>query len=281
MAPAPRVRYPAPMSWLLGLTSLALAFTLCGLGNTVGYHRLLTHRGFTARPWLRALLTLLGASYSGSPAFWVGLHRLHHLRSDGEEDPHSPTRGFWWAHCGWLLGSPRPWLCAPYALSGFGQQLSVLIHDLRRLAGRNPPTWHALTKDLMKERLIRLLDAPLVMPALFALQLGLAWAVGGPWGLAWLWALHVALTNASWAVNSICHTEAFGTQPYDTGDQSRDVPWLALPTLGESFHNAHHRFPRSARHGLEGGFDPSWRVIQGLERLGQVSEIWLPKKYRS
>lgn len=268
------------MSVLLSLLALWAALVLCGLGNTVGYHRLLTHRAFRAGPGVRGLFTLLGAVTGGSPLFWVGLHRFHHLHSDSEDDPHSPHKGFWWAHCGWLLGTEHPVLCAAYAVSGFGQQASILVHDLRRLAGRNPPTWHKLCRDLKEDPLLATLDKPGVMPVFFAMQVGLAWAIGGPWGLLWLWGLHAFVTNSSWAVNSLCHLPSLGHQPHDTGDDSRDVPWLALLTNGESYHNGHHRYPRSARHGLEGGLDLSWWTIAALARIGLATDVWLPRAYR-
>ena len=259
-----------------------LAATLCmGLGNTVGYHRLLTHRAFKARRPARWLLTLLGASHSGSPLVWVGLHRHHHANSDQPDDPHTPTRGFWAGHTGWLIGAQHPLPCALFALSGFGQQGALLVHDVRRIMGRNPPIWRQLCPDLMREPLMRWLDAPFVMPAQFAAQLALVWWWAGVSGIVWLWAVHVALTNASWAVNSVCHWPAFGTQPYDTGEQSRDVPWVAWFTNGEGFHNCHHRFPKSAKHALHGGPDLSWRVIQLLVATGLASEPWLPRKFRS
>lgn len=265
--------FAAVAAWFVAVTAL-------GLGNTVGYHRMLTHRSFrTVRP-IWAALTLLGALHSGSPMVWVGLHRLHHTKSDGPGDPHSPRDGFWHAHAGWLIGTSRPGPSILFALSGFGQQGALLVHDLRRLAGRNPPEWVSLCPDLREDRLMRLLDVPLVMPGLFALQLAGAWAVGGGWGVLWLWALHLALTNGSWAVNSVGHTLAFGRQTYDNGDTSRDVPWLAAVTFGEGYHNSHHRYPKSARHGLDGGPDLSWALIRGLERVGLAWDVWLPKAYR-
>lgn len=265
---------------LPSLVGLLIAVNLLGLGNTVGYHRLLTHRSFKCGPAVRYGFALLGALHGGSPMFWVGLHRLHHTRSDAEEDPHSPIHGFWWAHSGWLIGARNPLIAIAFALSGFGQQATIVWHDVKRVAGRNPPEWRSLCPDLMKEPLLRALDAPGVMPALFAVQLGAAWAIGGWWGLLWLWVLHLWLTNTSWAINSICHWERFGRQPFDTGDRSRDVPWLAAVSNGEGYHNSHHRYPRSAKHALDGGLDLSWWVILLLVRLGLASDPWLPKKYR-
>jgi stearoyl-CoA desaturase (delta-9 desaturase) len=269
------------MTSLMAICGLFGSWVLLGLGNTVGYHRLLTHRAFTARAPVRWVLTLLGAVHSGSPIVWVGIHRHHHLRSDQPEDPHTPMRGFWAGHTGWLIGSNHPLPCILFALSGFGQQLLILRHDVRFLAGRNPPIWRALCPDLVQERFMRWLDTPLVMPALFGLQVWAVWSVGGIWGIAWLWSVHVFLTNTSWAVNSVCHWPKFGVQPYDTKDRSRDVAWMAWLANGEGFHNSHHRYPKSACHGLQGGPDFSWVVIRALVALGLASDPWLPRSYRS
>ena len=276
-----RLQVSLPLAIALWCLTAFLAIQVGGFGNTVGYHRLLTHRAFKTKGWVRVLLTLAGATHSGAPMVWVGLHRLHHTKSDGPEDPHSPVgHGFWWAHCGWLIGVENPVICVLFALSGFGQQAKLLVFDLKRIAGVNPPTWRTMCRDLEQERLMRWLDAPFVMPALFAAQLSLAWLAAGWLGIAWLWLVHVLLTNGSWAVNSVAHTLSFGSAPFDNHDQSRDVPWLAALTFGEGFHNAHHRFPRSACHGLLRGPDMSWRLILLLCRLGLASDPWLPKKFR-
>lgn len=268
------------MNAILFVVTWLVAVQLLGLGNTVGYHRLLTHRAFACRAPVRWSLTLLGALHGGSPMVWVGLHRLHHTRSDQPEDPHTPTKGFWHGHAGWLVGAIHPVPSALFACSGFGQQAVILITDLRRLTGRRAADWLQLCPDLRQERLMRALDAPLVMPALFAAQLALAWAAAGAWGILWLWLVHLFLTNSSWSVNSVCHWPAFGRQPWDTGDGSRDVPWLSPLTNGESYHNSHHRYPRSARHALQGGPDLSWLVIRGLCRLGLAWDPWLPRQFR-
>ncbi|MDP6935368.1 MAG: hypothetical protein QGG40_20780, partial [Myxococcota bacterium] len=209
------------MTIAYAVAALFVSFVLLGLGNTVGYHRLLTHRAFRARPGARVVLTLLGAMHSGPPCAWVGLHRYHHMNSDREDDPHTPTRGFWWGHCGWLMGTGNPLLCLLFALSGFGQQARLLVHDLMRVVGRNPPTWRQLCPDLWKEPVMRWLDVPGVMPLQFAAQVAVAWNIGSWWGVAWLWALHLVLTNGSWAVNSVCHWSSFGEQRFDTGEGSR------------------------------------------------------------
>lgn len=265
---------------LAALASWLVASTLLGLGNTVGYHRLLTHRSFETFWPVRALFTVLGALHSGSPLAWVALHRLHHARSDGEGDPHSPRDGLFHAHCGWLIGTRNPVLCALFALSGFGQQTAILVHDVRRIMGRNPPVWLEGVPDLRDDWLMRVLDAPLVLPAVFAGQLGLGWAIGGWWGLLWLWLLHLTLTNGSWAVNSIGHWLAMGCQDFENRDTSRNVWWLAALTWGEGYHNTHHRYPRSARHGLDGWFDTSWVVIRLLGMVGLAWNVWLPRAHR-
>lgn len=271
---------PDALALAVGVALWLVAGTLLGLGNTVGYHRLLTHRSFeTPRP-VRWVLTLLGALHSGSPLTWVALHRQHHTTSDADGDPHSPRNGFWHAHAGWLIGARHPVPSLLFALSGFGQQGAILVHDLRRLLGRNPPIWRTYTRDLNDDPLMMLLDTPLVLPALFAAQLVVAWLVGGAWGLVWLWSLHLVLTNGSWAVNSFGHTTAFGEAAHDNHDTSRNVRWLAWLTFGEGWHNHHHRYPRSAWHSLGDGSDMSWWVIRLGMAMGLVRQVWLPRSHR-
>ncbi len=248
---------------------------ILGVTNTVGYHRLLTHRSFQTSKWLRAAITVMCAQYSGSPMAWVGAHRVHHTVSDTAADPHTPTKGFWFAHSVWLIGASNPIVCFLFALSGFGLQVRFLVCDVRRMFGNYPPVWRTMTRDLEKERLMRVLDIPLVMTACFAIQVAAAWLIGGIWGLAWLWCAHLVLNNATWIVNSACHWPGVGTRPHETRDRSRNVGWLALLTHGESSHNAHHRYPRCAQHGLDGELDTSWLVIRGLARLGLAWDIQL------
>src|SRR5262245_33405716 len=120
---------------ILALASLYLAILVLGLANTVGYHRLLTHRSFKTTGWLRGVLTILAAQYSGPPMQWVGVHRIHHTVSDTDGDPHTPTKGFWFAHAGWLCGTRNPLLCLLFSLSGVGLQGRFLLVDLLRLMG--------------------------------------------------------------------------------------------------------------------------------------------------
>ncbi len=253
---------------------------LLSLGNTLGYHRLLTHRAFKTHPLIRNTLTLFSAMHSGSPVLWVGLHRVHHAFSDEEGDPHSTNDGFWFAHSGWLFHTKNKWASIALALSGFGLQLRYLLNDVQRLQGKLEPKWQKMCRrDLMKEPFMRFLDTPLVIPALFALQVTAAWLIGGWWGIVWLWAMHVVQNNTSWVINSICHWEAFGVADPKSKDRSRDVAALGLITNGDSFLNSHHLYPASAKHAIHGGADLSWGVVCLLARLGLASDIKLPKGF--
>ena len=261
---------------VLGLVAIYPVTVLLGLTNTVGYHRLLSHRSFKTPAWLRYTLTFVCAQYSGAPMQWVGVHRVHHTLSDTDGDPHTPNKGFWYAHAGWLCGTKNPLACILFSVSGFGLHVRFLLVDVMRLLGKHPPIWRAMARDLEKERFMRFLDMPLVIPACFAGQLAVAWLIGGWWGIAWLWFIHFFVNNATWIVNSACHWDGFGQRRFETRDKSRNVRWLAILTHGESSHNAHHKYPRCARHGLEGDPDMSWLVIRGLARLGLATDIQHP-----
>jgi len=246
------------------------------LSNTIGYHRLLSHRAFKTSPFVRSTFTLLAALSAGSPLLWVGVHRIHHVFSDRPGDVHSTKDGFFYAHSGWLFNTKNPLLAILLAVSGFGLQIRYLLTDLQRITGKTLPFWRKTCRDLMREPLMRTLDIPLVIPGLFALQVAVAWWIGEWWGIAWLWAMHVVQNNASWVVNSICHWPSIGSASKESRDLSRDVPWLSWLTNGDSYHNSHHRFPGSAKHAAFGGMDLSWLVICLLARVGLASEVKLP-----
>src|SRR5258706_3717015 len=264
---------------IVSIVAFFVVLRIIGLSNTVGFHRLLTHRSFKTKPWFRNTLALVAAQYSGSPMLWIGVHRVHHTISDSVTDPHTTKHGFWYAHAGWLANTKSAPVAALFALSGFGLQLRFLVTDVLRLVGRYSPVWRKMTKDLQKERFMRFLDVPLVMPAFFVLQETAAWFIGRWWGVLWLWTLHLVLNNATWAVNSFCHWPGVGTSPIDTQDRSRNVGWLNYLTHGESNHNYHHEFPQSACHGLQGEADNSWGVIRLLSRLGLAWDVQLPNGY--
>jgi stearoyl-CoA desaturase (delta-9 desaturase) len=244
------------------LIVFGLLYVLTGLGVTVGFHRHLTHRSFRTRPVVRAVLAVLGSAAIVGPVIsWVADHRKHHAFSDRPGDPHSPhvehgvgwagaLRGLAHAHVGWLFR-----------------------HDQRGSRERYAP-------DLLADPVIRFVDRTFVVWALggFAVAFGLGVAIGGTVaaGLtALLWGGGVrlfVLHHATYSINSICHV--FGRRSFSTSDESRNVPWLAIPTFGESWHNNHHAFPTSAVHGL-GRWepDPSALVIRGLEACGLAWDV--------
>jgi stearoyl-CoA desaturase (delta-9 desaturase) len=240
----------------------ATLYVLTGLGVTVGFHRLFTHRSFKARPAVRAILAVLGsAAIEGPVISWVADHRKHHAFSDRPGDPHSPhvdhgvgwtgaLRGLLHAHVGWLFR-----------------------HDQRGARARYAP-------DLLADPIIRFVDRTFVLWAVAGL--GLAFVLGAAIGgsvaagltaLLWGGAVRLFLLHhLTYSINSICHV--FGRRTFATTDESRNVFWLALPTFGEAWHNNHHAFPTSARHGLRRWqLDPSALVIRGLESCGLAWDV--------
>lgn len=239
------------------LLVFVVLYVLTGLGVTVGFHRLLTHRSFKTGPVVRGALAILGSAAIEGPAIsWVADHRKHHAFSDQLGDPHSPhvghgagwtgvLQGLVHAHVGWLF-----------------------VHDQRGSRTRYAP-------DLMRDPLLRFVDRTFLVWALagLAAAFGLGVAIGGSvaaglTGLLWGGAVRIlVLHHVTYSINSICHT--FGRRRYGTDDESRNVFWLAVPSLGESWHNNHHAFPTSADHGFgRWQIDPTGLVIRVLERTG-------------
>jgi stearoyl-CoA desaturase (delta-9 desaturase) len=235
------------------LVVLVVTYQLVGLGVTVGFHRLLTHRSFkTSRP-MRAFWAALGSAAVEGPVIeWVATHRKHHQFSDVEGDPHSPhlhghgwkaaLRGLFHAHIGWVFRDAE-------------------VADERRYA-----------KDLLADPWIRCVDRTFVLwvAAGLAFPFGLGVALtgtvtGGLTGMLWGGAVRIFLLHhATFSINSLCHF--FGKRAFQTGDESRNLAWLALPTAGEAWHNNHHAFPTSFRHGLgRWQIDTSAAVIRMME----------------
>jgi stearoyl-CoA desaturase (Delta-9 desaturase) len=244
------------------LVVLALTYLLTGFGVTVGFHRLFTHRSFRTSPAMRGLLAALGSAAVEGPVIeWVANHRKHHRFSDQPGDPHSPhldhgsgwrgaLAGLYHAHVGWIF-------------SGEG------------LAGRE-----RYAKDLLTDPVVSFIDRTFLVWVFagLALPFGLGVAltgslVGGLTGLLWGGAVRMFfLHHATFSINSLCHF--FGRGTFATGDQSRNLAWLALPTFGEAWHNNHHAFPTSARHGLRWWqLDPSAWLIAAMERVGLVWDV--------
>jgi stearoyl-CoA desaturase (Delta-9 desaturase) len=244
------------------LVVFLIVYVVTGLGVTVGFHRLLTHRSFKAGPVVRGILAALGsAAIEGPVISWVADHRKHHAFSDRPGDPHSPhvdhgvgwagaLRGLLHAHMGWLFR-----------------------HEQRGARTRYAP-------DLLADPAIRFVDRtfPLWAVGGLAAAFGLGVAIGGSvaaglTALLWGGAVRLfVLHHVTYSINSICHV--FGRRRFRTRDESRNVFWLALPSLGESWHNNHHAFPTSAAHGLgRWQLDPSALVIRGLEACGLAWDV--------
>lgn len=251
-----------PMVWgdLVSWRELALFavfYVVSCAGISLGYHRLLSHRAYQTYPAIRAILAYSGAlALQGPPIEWVADHRLHHSFADEEGDPHSPHThdgDGWWATIRGLAHAHVGWMLRP-------------THTT------NPVRY---APDLLRERSMRFISrhylavvaSGLLLPGLFGWLLGgtaMAALTGVLWGgLIRMLMLH----HVTWSVNSICHV--FGTRPFRTGDQSRNQWLLALPSMGEAWHNNHHAFPTSARHGLRWWqLDISGMLIHGAERAG-------------
>jgi len=244
------------------LVVFSIVYVLSGLGITVGFHRMLTHRSFKAKPAVRAVLAILGSAAIEGPAIsWVADHRKHHAFSDQPGDPHSPHVGHGEGWSGALSG-------LAHAHVGW-----LFRHDERGARARYAP-------DLIADPVISFVDRTFVVwvVAGLAFPFALGYAIGGTLaagltGLLWGGLVRLlVLHHVTYSINSICH--CFGRRGYRTSDQSRNVFWLALPSLGESWHNNHHAFPTSAAHGLaRWQLDPSALVISGLERCGLAWDV--------
>lgn len=223
----------------------------------MGYHRLLTHRSFHTPKAVEYVLAVLGSlANQGGPIRWVATHRVHHRYSDAEGDPHSPRDGVWWAHMFWWMAYSRD-LDDPARYGHY-------VQDLTGDAGH---------RFLQRHHYL----FPLTLMALLY-ALGELW---GGVGLSWvLWGVCVRTTlcyHTTYLVNSAAHL--WGYRSYSTKDRSTNLWWAALLTLGEGWHNNHHAFPRSARHGLRWWeVDMTYLCIRLMSLVGLVKQIHLPRK---
>jgi stearoyl-CoA desaturase (delta-9 desaturase) len=244
------------------LTILFVGYLLAGLGITVGYHRLFTHRSFQTFRGIRYAFAILGQlAVEGNVVSWVANHRKHHQFADQSGDPHSPhadrgdgfiegMKGLWYAHTGWLF-------------------------DAGAVADRN-----RYAKDLLDDRGLRVIAWLFVPMVLLSLALpalaGWLW-IGGRYGLlaglVWGGAVRIVLLHhVTWSINSICHY--WGRRRFSVRDESRNVWWLAWLSFGESWHNNHHAFPTSAFHGLRRTeIDPGGWLIRALEVCGLAWQV--------
>jgi stearoyl-CoA desaturase (Delta-9 desaturase) len=261
-----------PVAWggWLGWTDVVIAavmYAITGHGITIGFHRFFTHKSFKPNRPLKIALAIAGSMAIQGPVIrWVADHRKHHKFSDRDGDPHSPwrygqtipalTRGFLHAHMMWLFDPEQ-----------------------------TPQRKYA--PDLLKDRdIVRvsrsfplLVAISLLLPALLGGLLTMSWA-GALTAFFWASLVRVGLLHhVTWSINSICHT--VGEQPFKSRDKSGNVWWLAIPSMGESWHNLHHADPTCARHGvLPGQVDTSARTIWAFEKLGWVHSVRWPVKER-
>ena len=239
-------------------------YLLTGLGITVGFHRLLTHQSFKAPTPIRVFFAIAGSmAVQGSVIDWVATHRRHHAYSDRPGDPHSPhvdeeggarglLAGLWYGHMGWL----------------FAPESTVQ---------------KAWAPDLLRDKPVAWVSRafPLWLVVTFVAPAALGWILSGSFagavsGVIWGGLVRVFVVHhITWSINSICHV--FGTRPFESHDEARNNPVMALVGFGEGWHNAHHAFPASARHGLRWWeLDLSYLVIRGLKLFGLASNIKVP-----
>jgi fatty-acid desaturase len=233
-------------TWKALAVAVFLWWVTGSLGIGMGYHRLLTHRGYKTPKWVEYFLTICGAmALEGGPIAWVGTHRVHHQNTDKEGDPHSPRDGGLWAHMGWIMTGQ--------AMHNSTKELLPYVPDLR--------------KDKFQVWISEWHWVPLTVlgAALFAIG-----------GLPFLfWGVFVRVTvglHATWLVNSATHM--WGSRRFLTDDTSKNSFWVAILTFGEGWHNNHHAVPQSARHGLTWyEFDVNWYGICALKALGLARDV--------
>ena len=241
--------FPSNFSWKAVGVFLFLYWLTGGLGITLGFHRLITHRSFETPKWLEYFLAFCGTlTCQGGPIDWVGMHRIHHLHSDEELDPHDSNKGFWWSHMAWMFYHSPAFAEVP-----------------------------RFTKDINDDPFYQFLQKNMI---LIQVALGIVLLLLGGWSFV-VWGVFVRLIfvwHCTWFVNSATHK--FGYRTYDTSDRSTNCWWVALLTYGEGWHNNHHAYQYSARHGLKWWeFDLTWMTVQLLQILGLATNVKLaPEK---
>lgn len=237
-------------NWSAFATAVFLYWMATGLGISMGYHRLHTHRSYKVPRALEYFFAFCGVlTLEGGPIFWVATHRIHHQLSDQPGDPHSPRDGAWWSHIGWIL-------------------LGESKHNNTRVMAKYAPD---LARDPFYVWLNNWHWLPMVALA------ALLFAIGGLPMLLWGICVRVVFgLHATWLVNSATHM--WGARRFATRDDSRNNWWVALITFGEGWHNNHHAHPTSARHGLAWyEFDPSWLQIRLLRLIGVARSVRVAK----
>ncbi|KAF5183061.1 Palmitoyl-monogalactosyldiacylglycerol delta-7 desaturase protein [Thalictrum thalictroides] len=241
---------PFTFNWPAFCVALLL-YVVTGLfGITLSFHRNLAHRSFKLPKWLEYFFAYCGAqAMQGHPIDWVSTHRYHHQFCDSERDPHSPLEGFWFSHMSWFF-------------------------DTKSLTEKCGTPNNV--SDLEKQPFYKFIEKTYAAhPVALA---GLLYALGGFPFLVWgmgvriVWVYHI-----TWLVNSACHV--WGSQSWNTGDLSRNNWWVALLAFGEGWHNNHHAFEFSARHGLEWWqLDVTWYTIKFLQAVGLATDVKVPSE---
>jgi len=264
--------------WLYVALLIGL-YLATGLGITVGFHRLFTHRSFTAGPVVTFVLAALGSMAVQGPIIeWVAVHRRHHQHSDGHQDPHSPAthgdglsgllKGFWHAHMGWFI---RPSWVGPESTTGGGTAGGIARY----------------VPDLYKDRVIEHVNrwyplwvvVGMVIPAAIGLAVTQTW-MGGLLGFLWGGLIRVFMVHhITWSINSVCHI--WGSRPFKSDDESRNNTIFGWLAFGEGWHNNHHAFPTSARHGLFWWqFDATYVLIWLMAMVGLAKDVKVPSAER-
>lgn len=235
------------LSWSNVAAAFVCWWVAASWGIGICYHRLLTHRGFTAPRWLMRFMATCGTlAVQSGPITWVTTHRIHHAFTDTHKDPHSPRQGTYWSHIGWIF-------------RGTAQ-------------GQSEATMQRYSPDLMKDPYLRLLDkyyyATTIIVAAVLIAIG-----GWTMVLAGIFLRTVIGWHFTWLVNSATHL--WGSRRFETRDDSRNNGLVAAVTFGEGWHNNHHAFPRSAKHGLTWKeVDLNWYQLQLMEKLGLIKNVY-------
>ncbi len=249
---------------ILDLSLFAGMYLICGLGITIGFHRYFSHKSFECPRWVKWMLGITGSmACQGDLYWWCAVHRTHHQHSDEADDPHSPhvgsggrLRRFIYSHFGWLFRIEQP-----------DQQRYV--PDLKadrdlQIISKLFPFWVFLS---------------LLIPTVLGGVLSGSW-FGALTGFLWGGLVRIFFEHhVTWSVNSVCHI--WGAQPYDSHDHSRNNAIVGVLALGEGWHNNHHAFPTSARHGLAWWqFDSSWIIIKMMSMVGMARALKTPSPER-
>ncbi len=238
---------PSLFSWSGVFLMLFLYWLTASLGICLGFHRYLTHKSFDLPRWVAYPMVFFGTlACENGPITWVGHHRMHHASSDTDKDPHNARRGFWWSHFGWLV------------------YIHPDVDDQEKI--RN------ITADISHDKFYQFLEKNfMLIQVAFGLTL---LAIGGlPWVIWGVFARLVLVYHVTWLVNSAAHKWGYCNFELEQ-DLSTNCWWVGLLAMGEGWHNNHHAFPRSARHGLRPWeFDITWVSICILKKLGLATNV--------